>query len=279
MTERFCAVACEDGSLFAYSPAGRHLLNVKLDAPCYDLTARRDQLFVISINCQARVYDVRSCKLLFTPCSIAHIVTPRITRIDVRPNGTPIVITSEPAAYAYDSSLQDWTAICSTWFTQYSSLLSSSSRGGRGAGPAGPVSDIEHECVAAFASRTQDGEGAKSDWWDQALEMGHLECRMRAAVLLDSKEEYKFSVLRYASLVGRENFRGRAEELVRELIGTVYSHPGKEGKWSPTVIGLQKRELAKQVLSTLARESPAMAGLTQQYQALLKLVADEEATM
>jgi protein HIRA/HIR1 len=65
-------------------------------------------------------------------------------------------------------------------------------------------------------------QGTKPEWWDEAMEMGYLENKMRAAVLFESREEYKVALLKYAQVLGREGFRGRGEELVKELLGPIY---------------------------------------------------------
>ena len=55
-----------------------------------------------------------------------------------------------------------------------------------------------------------------------ALELGHLESKVKAAEVLESKDEYKFWLSRYASVLGKEGFRARAEELIKELLGPMY---------------------------------------------------------
>jgi len=117
----------------------------------------------------------------------------------------------------------------------------------------------------------------KPEWYDLASELRLLEGRIRSSILLDSKDEYKQWLLRYAKVLGDEGFRGRAEELVKEMMGPVYHHPGKASSWDPKVCGLQKRDLVKQVLTTLG-QTTALSGLAQQYQAIQRAIATEEAT-
>jgi protein HIRA/HIR1 len=54
------------------------------------------------------------------------------------------------------------------------------------------------------------------------MTLGHLEVRMRAAVLLDSAAEYKSFLLMYAKKIADEGYKSKGEELVRELYGPVY---------------------------------------------------------
>lgn len=69
---------------------------------------------------------------------------------------------------------------------------------------------------------TQDITGGKPRWWNDAVTLGHLEIRMRAAVLLDSAAEYKSFLLMYAKKIADEGYKSKGEELVRELYGPVY---------------------------------------------------------
>lgn len=74
---------------------------------------------------------------------------------------------------------------------------------------------------------------------------------MHAAKTLESKDEYKTALVAYARRLSEEGFRGKAEELVKELVGPVYWRPGVDaavGGWESTVLGMQKRDLAKEVL-------------------------------
>ena len=59
-------------------------------------------------------------------------------------------------------------------------------------------------------------------WWNTALTLGHLETRLHSTRLLDSPVEYKQAMLMYAKKIADEGFRGKAEELIKELFGPVY---------------------------------------------------------
>jgi protein HIRA/HIR1 len=54
------------------------------------------------------------------------------------------------------------------------------------------------------------------------MTLGHLETRLMAAKVLGSPNEYRLAMQVYAKKLGDEGFRGKAEELIRELFGPVY---------------------------------------------------------
>ncbi|GAA5999728.1 hypothetical protein JCM10207_005881 [Rhodosporidiobolus poonsookiae] len=107
-----------------------------------------------------------------------------------------------------------------------------------------------------------------------AATLAHLETRLHAAVALDSPAEYRAFLQAYAKKLAEEGLRSKAEELVRELLGPVYHKPGvkDEDVWSPTILGLQKRDLLRDpVLRELARSRTTQA-LASEYQDTLKKV-------
>ena len=168
-------------------------------------------------------YQVRQSTLLINThilillTAASPVIDSEITveKLHIRPNGTPTVISSEPAAYLYDISRLEWTCVSSPWYLAGSPLRSWTNTG--------PLAEIELEVSEAWKGRPVE-EAEKPEWWDTAMEMGHLETKMRAAELLDSKEEYRTWLIRYAGVLGKEGFRARAEELIKEFIGPVYQY-------------------------------------------------------
>ena len=169
-------------------------------------------MFVVSTNCQARVYNVPSGLAVSAPCSISHLVEPDILDIDIRPNGTPIVITSDSSAYAYDTRLQSWVPVCDKSHLSHDTATSRVN---------GPLADIEQKCRSSLRSLA-NGKNAEPEWYDETQQMGILDMRIRASVLLGSKDEYRHWLLQYATFLGEQEFTGRAEELLKDLIGPIY---------------------------------------------------------
>ena len=81
---------------------------------------------------------------------------------------------------------------------------------------------ISEQMAASGASSPADAEKQRPQWWAPALTLGHLETRMQAARVLESPSEYKQALLLYAKVIADEGFRGKAEEILKELYGPVY---------------------------------------------------------
>lgn len=169
-----------------------------------------------------------------------------IEHLQVRSNGVAVIVTSHPAAYIYDASKSAFTPLLTPHQLSGSPLISAipnahserNDRGGRQRGGAsgapGPVGAIEAQVVELWRkvqhemqtdlpqSQPRASEDIKPEWWDVAMTLQHLDMRMRACELLESKEEYKMAMKAYAQIIGQEGFRGRAEELAKDLMGPLY---------------------------------------------------------
>ncbi|WWD19490.1 hypothetical protein CI109_103951 [Kwoniella shandongensis] len=272
VTSSFSAVACEDGSVRVYSLGGRHLSNMKLASPCHDIQGNKDMLLIVTSDCQVRVIDTRKAKAVFPATSLSHLLDPPpsssstsaalvIKQCTVRPNGVPIIQTSEPAAYAYDPTLYEWTNISSAWWAE-SSPLTNDARGG-------PLAEIE----SAVASVSKGKKRSTEEWWNETVTMGHYETKLSACLLIESVEEYQHWLVQYVQYLGNEDFLARAEELVKDLVGPIYQ-PSTSTGWNPRIMGMQKREIAKQILGVL--ENTKKGGeVAREYASLLRSIEAE----
>lgn len=190
-----------------------------------------------------------------------------MTSLSARPNGAPIVHTTSGTAYSYDSSLLSFVKLSEPWWSQGSdawsgrqrastSISTQSSKQAQSSIVAGIESTIAETMKASGSDDFGDGAAGvqRPEWWAAALTLGHLETKMHAGKVLEgSPAEFKQFLLVYAKKIADEGFRGKAEELVKELFGPVYWRPGMNGKegegWSPVMCGMQKRDLLRDVLS------------------------------
>ncbi|KAL0578133.1 HIR complex subunit [Marasmius crinis-equi] len=197
-----------------------------------------------------------------------------------RPNGSPIINCSNGSVYSHDPQLSTWVKLSEKWWSEGSDVwqgrqrtsASNQSNGGH----KGVIAVIESGVSSSGGPDEKVVAKARPEWWTTALTLGHLETRMHAARLLDSQAEYKQALVLYAKKIADEGFRSKAEELIKELRGPIYYRPGEDRKdWNPTVVGLPKRDLLKDVLVQFAR-SKTLTKLAMDYQEQLKQAANEE---
>ncbi|KAG9102641.1 HIR complex subunit [Ceratobasidium sp. 370] len=261
----FVAVALEDGAINFYTNTGRRAMaTVMLDSPCAHLEAVKSFLLAISATGMVYSWNVRTPTALFAPVSILPLLSDNVSidSVQLRTNGSHLIILSSAIAVSYEPTLMAWTRVSEPRWADGSDAWT-----GRQRGPSSGRGVLANMETTLTEMRGPDG--------DTSAIPRHLESRLGAAKLLDSPAEYKQAVLLYAKRLADEGFRAKAEELIKELCGPLYWKPGREERWQPTVLTLNKRDLLKDVLGIFGR-SKTLAKLGQDYQELLKRANEKD---
>jgi len=220
--------------------------------------------------------DVKKARANFAPTSVRPLLSPNdlaggttiaITSLAARPNGSPMISTTSGVTYSFDGNLCSFVKLSEPWWAEGSDAWSSRHRN----------SSMQHAVVASIESAISEritpspGPTLRPTWWTSALTLGHLESRLHAARVLDSRVEYKQILLVYATKIADEGFRNKAEELIKDLFGPVYWRPdmSKEDIWNPALLGHWKRDLLKEVLQIFAH-SKTLFKLGIDWQEMLK---------
>ncbi|KAI0064884.1 WD40 repeat-like protein [Artomyces pyxidatus] len=280
----FCAVGMVDGSLNIYSPTGRRMMpTLTLDSATSFLSGNKSALIALTATGMLYSWSVKRAAANFPPTSVRPLlaVSPNssfegtrvtITSITARPNGSPVLMTTTGVAYSYDANLCTFIKLSESWWAEGSDAWISRLRTNN-AQPSSRGQPVVATIESAISEQTPPPSGAtqRPQWWSTALTLGHLESKLHAAKVLDSSQEYKQILLVYAKKIADEGFRGKAEELVKELFGPVYWRPGmaKEDGWNPTLLGHPKRDLLRDVLQVFAR-SKTLTKLAMDWQDLVK---------
>ncbi|BEI86202.1 hypothetical protein CcaverHIS002_0604890 [Cutaneotrichosporon cavernicola] len=273
-TSQFCAVACQDGTVYTYSTGGRQLDNFRLSLPASDIVGCDGRLLILAADGELRVIEVKNRRKFVPPTPVRHLV-PDVAEGDMppveaflRPNGTPVLVTSEPAAWAFDREMGVWSQIAASWWS--ASPLNEHegrTRNGRSV-PNGPLAEIEAKVAAMRSVAPPD---SKPNWWNESMACGHYETRLRGARLLGSKDEYRHWLKEYAKYLADESFRERAEDVLAELMGPIFHLEGRSIDWIPRMMGTHKHDFAKDFLSVL-RHTPALKGMAEDKLQLLKSI-------
>ncbi|BEJ17036.1 hypothetical protein CspHIS471_0604370 [Cutaneotrichosporon sp. HIS471] len=273
-TSQFCAVACQDGTVYTYSTGGRQLDNFRLSLPATDIVGCDGRLLILAADGELRVIEVKNRRKFVPPTPVRHLI-PDVAEGDMppveaflRPNGTPVLVTSEPAAWAFDREMGVWSQIAASWWS--ASPLNEHdgrTRNGRSV-PNGPLAEIEAKVTAMRGVAPPD---PKPNWWNESMACGHYETRLRGARLLGSKDEYRHWLKEYAKYLADESFRERAEDVLAELMGPIFHVEGRSIDWIPRMMGTHKHDFAKDFLSVL-RHTPALKGMAEDKLQLLKSI-------
>ncbi|KAG6899851.1 hypothetical protein C0993_006195 [Termitomyces sp. T159_Od127] len=230
-TLTFCAVCTLDGSVNVYSHTGRRFMpSLALGAPAAFMEVMKHALMILTTTGRLYSWDIKKQSSVFPPLSVAPLLSSpnhTITAVSVRPNGVPVVNCSNGVVYSYDLALLTWVKLSERWWSEGSDAWQNRSRNSTTqSGSRGIMSSIESSIGGTLDDSIIDK--ARPTWWNTALTLGHLETRLNSTKLLDSPNEYKQALLLYAKKVADENFRAKAEELIKELYGPIYHRPGRE---------------------------------------------------
>lgn len=125
------AVACEDGSIHVWSPAGRRLLNpMILDAQPVILECRHHWLLCITAVGMVHVWDLRTQSAPHPPASLAPILDiastslnqhtatpgPGITSAHLNSTGSVIVTLTNGDGYFYARDMYVWQRLSEAWW-------------------------------------------------------------------------------------------------------------------------------------------------------------------
>ncbi|CCM01218.1 uncharacterized protein FIBRA_03266 [Fibroporia radiculosa] len=279
-TTVFCAVAMQDGSVNVYSHTGRRLMpTLTIGSPCSILNGCKSSLMLLTSSGVLHVWNVKKQSATFSPTSVLPLLgsSPNITILSatVRPNGAPIIHLSTGIAQSWDSALSAWVKLGDSWWAKGSDAWQGRQRSNNQSTTRGVISVLESSISERMTGDDVNADKQRPTWWNTALTLGHLETKLHAAKTLESPQEYKQALLLYAKRIADEGFRGKAEELVKELFGPVYWRPGRDEVWSPVLLGISKRDLLKDVLTVFAR-SKTLTKLALDWQDMLKKATIEE---
>ncbi|SLM35691.1 histone transcription regulator [Lasallia pustulata] len=265
----FWAVACEDGSIYAWTPAGRRLINALiLESQPVIVECRRWWLMCITAVGMCYVWDMKTLSAPHPPVSLAPVLdiavhglqshptpAPAITSARLNSEGRIVVCLSNGDGYAYSPAMYTWQKLSEVWWavgSQYwnttdasvGDLHSSSTQTNGASGTAnvsaGVIPYLERNTTnetlvrgrAYFLQRLIKQLLSREGFegFESGVSIAHLENRLAAAMMLGAKEEFRVYLYMYAKRLGAEGLKLKVEELLRGLLGGVYEIGGSAGE-------------------------------------------------
>lgn len=257
----FWSVACEDGSVYAWTPAGRRVVNaLVLESQPVILECQDQWLLCVTAVGMCYVWDIRSFSSPHPPVSLAPILNiavynlqehathaPAVTSAHVNSEGRIVVTLSNGDGYAYSSSMYVWQRLSELWWavgSQYwnttdssvANLRASSTHSGdaqlQSRVSAGVIPFLErrttHETLipgrANFLQRLVKQLLSREGFegFESGVSIAHLENRLAATLMLGAKDDFQVYLYMYAKRLGAEGHKNKVEELLRTLLGELY---------------------------------------------------------
>ena len=255
----FWAAACEDGSIYAWTPAGRRLTNaLVLESQPVILDSLDSWLLCVTAIGMCYVWDMKNMSSPHPPVSLAPILdiatqtlqshttrAPAVTSARITSEGRVVVSLTNGDGYTYNPMMYTWQRLSEVWWavgSQYWNTTDTSitnihpKSGGKDEPKAKEVSSgvipyLEKHTTnetlvrgrAYFLQRLVKQllprEGYES--FEASVSMAHLESRLAAAMSLGARHEFQMYLYMYARRLGAEGLKIKVEELLRGLLGRI----------------------------------------------------------
>jgi protein HIRA/HIR1 len=256
----FWAAACEDGSVYIWTPAGRRLISaLVLEAQPVILECNGPWMLCISAVGMCYVWNVKSLSSPHPPVSLQPVLdaaihaqtsqptaAPSITGARLNSEGRIVIALSNGEGYAYSQSMYTWQRVSEAWWavgSQYwnttdasvgnlQSLDAQKGDEARKTISAGIVPFLERNTTSETLLRGRayflqrlikvllSREGYEG--FEASVSIAHLENRVAAALSLGAKEEFRLYLSMYAKRIGAEGLRAKVEELLKGIVGGIF---------------------------------------------------------
>lgn len=254
------AAACEEGSVYIWTPAGRRLVSaLVLEAQPVILECNGPWILCITAVGMCYVWNVKHLSSPHPPISLQPVLdaaihtlgtqpttAPAITNARINSEGRIVVALTNGEGYSYSPSMYTWQRISESWWAVGSQYWNTTDapvgnlqaadaqqdKAAKAAVSAGIVPFLERNTTnetllrgrAYFLQRLikvlLSREGYES--FESSVSIAHLENRVAAALSLGAKDEFRLYLSMYAKRLGAEGLKMKVEELLKGLIGGLF---------------------------------------------------------
>lgn len=260
----FWSAACEDGSVYVWTPAGRRLVNAMvMEAQPVILDCRDWWLLCITAVGMCYVWDLRKLESPHPPVSLAPILdiavhglqshpthAPAITSARLNSEGRIVVTLSNGDGYSYSPAMFTWQRLSEVWWavgSQYWNTTDSSVGNIQFSGDQANKDDVPNNVSAGIIPHLERNTTNEMlvrgkayalqrmiktllsregfEGFESSVSVAHLENRVAGAMLLGAKEEFRIYLEMYAKRLGAEGLKLKVGELLRALLGGTSQGP------------------------------------------------------
>lgn len=280
---QYWALSTSDGNIFTYChTSGKRLLPpIVLGSPLSFLESHGEFLMAITNIGELFVWNMSTKKLhLKSPLSISSLLenntkylddglsrSDKITLCSITSLGTPLITLSNGSGYLFNIDLGVWQTITESWWAFGSHYWDSISRDNTSKPQSTALfgNDDDGESITSLlenktneeiirASRTGRGkffnkisknmlmkEGFEN--LENTISVSHLENRILCCELLGEKKDFHQFLISYSKRICELGLKAKIFEVCNELLG-----PDDKTNWIPTICGLEKHKLLKEII-------------------------------
>lgn len=256
----FWSSACEDGSVYVWTPAGRRLVNAMvMEAQPVILVCQDWWLLCITAAGMCYVWDIRKLESPHPPVSLAPILdiavhglqshpahAPSVTSARLNSEGRIVVTLSNGDGYSYSPTMFTWQRLSEVWWavgSQYWNTTDSSVGNIQSSADPANKNDVPNHVSAGIIPHLERNTTNEMlvrgrayalqrmiksllaregfEGFESGVSIAHLENRVAGAMLLGAKEEFRIYLEMYAKRLGAEGLKLKVGELLRALLGGI----------------------------------------------------------
>ncbi|CAG8666622.1 1768_t:CDS:2, partial [Ambispora leptoticha] len=259
---RFSAAACDDGSLYAYSAAGKRLLPpIILETPASFLSGLDNYLLCLSQAGLLNVWDLIRRTAIISSVSIAPILQAAtltntkfsqqtIVSATLRPNGIPMLKTTSGDVWIFHLEMKSWMRVYDPRYTSLRTQFNGSEL---------PTvlsilegnsieSDDEKSMIMEYlnpASSATKETLHKEALHEASQSFGQIENELISAEILNSRRDFRRNLALYAQQLADTGSISKAKELCEEL----WVSDIKEGDLSSSEPSIKAKNIKSQAFT------------------------------
>ena len=255
----YWAAACEDGSIYAWTPAGRRIINaLVLESQPVIFECKDWWLLCITAVGMCYVWDMNTLSSPHPPVSLAPVLdiatqnlqahptkVPAITSARVNSEGRIVVTLNNGDGYAYSRLMYVWQRLSEVWWavgSQYWNTQDSSVGNLATNSDALSATNVSAGVIPYLEKNTTNETLVRGrayhlqrlikqllpregfEGFESNVSIAHLENRLAAAMMLGAKAEFQTYLYMYAKRLGAEGLKMKVEELLRGILGEAYNN-------------------------------------------------------
>jgi protein HIRA/HIR1 len=251
--QNFAAVGCSDGTLVLYTTSGgRRLLPcLALGHPLSFLEANKTfHLLAVTSDGTLRLWNMRHQTDELTTSVLALVTRDGVTidRVQLTDIGQIFIFMSNLEAFMWHTTMKVWVRIADNHF------LGSAYRTTLTFGAKGPLQQIQLATTKATVSPTTLLNMSATE---QSFEtIAHLENQIACSIAVGSVPEFRHWLHTYVQKLVQDTNVSKLEALCEELLGPPSRlsnvPPKPTDTWNPTILGLNKRQLLRELLALMS---------------------------
>jgi len=251
-SDEMVCISCEDNTIHVFNlQTGNRLKTPFLvSSSISKLACFKYKLLVITVKAELWLWNLEIQKVIVKNVSLVPLLHNNfnqseisITNYCITSNGLPLITLSTGKTYVYDLDMETWHLLSNNqdllnYSCDYKQKIVNGSEIAEY-----PLSLIQSQ--QRFLRQIHNVFVTNRSLQSKAT-LSYIDQQLASSIQLSSSKEYRYWLIVLAQFLANEGLEERFRELCEYLLGPIFASSSSE--WSSTILGIDKRELLKEVL-------------------------------